>query len=252
LDGRQPRVAPSGIKRFDIRPLMDDQEFDTRSTGGPVHWEGTVQVEGGGWGILSLSAMAVRSVFERQSPLVQGTTMIAISSGRLVGVAMLIVAASATGCRTAPSVPYRVESPHKEGAVSYSALPATAGDQYKLKVSEHAFGAQPIVRDAPAYPDALVAKGLPLVIVRVKAIVDDTGKVSDVRNLDPSSDADDLAFFRACQAAVSKWEFSPMTVAQETDDGRGNISQLRKNTAFSMDYAFRFEIVDGKPHVTGD
>lgn len=178
--------------------------------------------------------------------------MIAIPSGRLAGVVLLIAAVSAAGCHTAPSVPDRAKAPPKEGAVSYSALQPAAGEQYTLKVSEHAFGAQPIVRGAPAYPEALIAKALPPVVVRVKAIVDDSGKVSDVRDLDPSSDPDHLAFFKACQAAVSTWEFSPMTVVQESDDGHGNISQVRKNAAFSMDYAFRFELVDGKPHVSGD
>ncbi len=39
--------TPAGTKRFELRPLLDDQELDTRSTGGPVYWEGAVQVEGG-------------------------------------------------------------------------------------------------------------------------------------------------------------------------------------------------------------
>jgi len=40
-------TTPAGTKRFELRPLMDDQELDTRRTGGPVYWEGAVEVEGG-------------------------------------------------------------------------------------------------------------------------------------------------------------------------------------------------------------
>lgn len=39
--------TPDGARRFELRPLLDDQELDSRSTGGPVYWEGAVQVEGG-------------------------------------------------------------------------------------------------------------------------------------------------------------------------------------------------------------
>ncbi|MGE7136881.1 lipocalin-like domain-containing protein [Luteibacter sp. NPDC031894] len=38
-------TTPSGVKRFTLRPLMDDQELDTTMT--PVYWEGAVRVEGG-------------------------------------------------------------------------------------------------------------------------------------------------------------------------------------------------------------
>jgi predicted secreted hydrolase len=40
-------TTPAGTKCFELRPLMDDQELDTRRTGGPVYWEGAVEVEGG-------------------------------------------------------------------------------------------------------------------------------------------------------------------------------------------------------------
>ncbi|MET0255332.1 MAG: lipocalin-like domain-containing protein [Luteibacter sp.] len=37
----------AGTKHFALRPLFDDQELDTRRTGGPVYWEGAVRTEGG-------------------------------------------------------------------------------------------------------------------------------------------------------------------------------------------------------------
>ena len=41
---------PAGVRRLTVRPLMDDQELDSRRGGGPVYWEGAVEVDGGaGW-----------------------------------------------------------------------------------------------------------------------------------------------------------------------------------------------------------
>lgn len=40
-------TTPSGTKRFELRPLLDDQELDSRPTGGPLYWEGAVQTKGG-------------------------------------------------------------------------------------------------------------------------------------------------------------------------------------------------------------
>jgi predicted secreted hydrolase len=40
-------TLPTGPRRFALRPLFDDQELDTRRTGGPVYWEGAVQTDGG-------------------------------------------------------------------------------------------------------------------------------------------------------------------------------------------------------------
>lgn len=38
---------PSGERQFTLTPLFDDQELDSRATGGPVYWEGAVKTEGG-------------------------------------------------------------------------------------------------------------------------------------------------------------------------------------------------------------
>ena len=38
---------PSGERRFSLKPLLDDQELDSRNAGGPVYWEGAVQTQGG-------------------------------------------------------------------------------------------------------------------------------------------------------------------------------------------------------------
>jgi predicted secreted hydrolase len=38
---------PTGSRQFTLTPLFDDQELDSRATGGPVYWEGAVKTEGG-------------------------------------------------------------------------------------------------------------------------------------------------------------------------------------------------------------
>jgi hypothetical protein len=130
-------------------------------------------------------------------------------------------------------------------------VPAGSSGAYQLKHSEHAFGAQPIVHDAPVYPASLVDKQLPPVSIHAKAVIDEQGHVTNVRDMDGASTPDHAAFFAACREAVIRWQFTPMTVVEDIEDGKGNMSQTRKNAPFSLDYVFRFELVDGRPTVTG-
>jgi predicted secreted hydrolase len=39
--------TPAGERRWRLTPLFDDQELDSRRTGGPVYWEGAVRAPGG-------------------------------------------------------------------------------------------------------------------------------------------------------------------------------------------------------------
>ncbi|MEX1829797.1 hypothetical protein [Luteibacter sp. CQ10] len=155
-----------------------------------------------------------------------------------------------TACH-APSRSVREPAkPDRTGTVSYTALLTGADSQYKLKRAEHAFGAQPVTNDPPVYPASLVARQLPEVTIRIKAIVDEQGRVTEVRDLDTSTDPNHVAFVSACRDAVMHWSYTPMTVVDELDDGHGNITQKRKNAPFSLDYAFRFALVEGKPTVS--
>ncbi|MBA4011617.1 MAG: carotenoid 1,2-hydratase [Phenylobacterium sp.] len=49
--------APGGARRWSLKPLFDDQELDSRASGGPVYWEGAVRSEGGR-GYLELTGYA--------------------------------------------------------------------------------------------------------------------------------------------------------------------------------------------------
>lgn len=163
----------------------------------------------------------------------------------MIGIALV-------GCAT-PSKPagQPMDGDH-QGAVSYHLLPALASTQQTLKLTEHAFGAQPTSRVNPVYPPSLTSQHIPPATVRIKAIVDERGKVTEARDLDPSLDQQHTAFVTACRDAVTQWIFSPMIVVNESDDGNGNITQTRSIKAFSQDYEFRFEIVRGAPTVSAD
>ena len=49
--------TPQGEKRWALKPLFDDQELDSRPSGGPVYWEGAVRVPAGR-GYLELTGYA--------------------------------------------------------------------------------------------------------------------------------------------------------------------------------------------------
>ncbi|UPG86405.1 energy transducer TonB [Luteibacter aegosomatis] len=165
-------------------------------------------------------------------------------------IALLCTALALTACHAPTKPANKPADPDRAGTVSYKELPAFADNQYKLKRDEQAFGAQPVDHDAPAYPASLVALQLPETTVRIKAIVDEQGRVTEVRDLDTSNDPNHSAFFAACRDAVMRWSYTPMTVVEEWDDGRGNITQKRRNAPFSLDYGFRFALVEGKPMVS--
>jgi len=165
-------------------------------------------------------------------------------------IALLCTALVLTACHAPQKPSGKPGAPDRAGTVSYEELPAFAENQYKLKRDEHSFGAQPVEHDAPTYPASLVALQLPEATVRVKAIVDEQGRVTEVRDLDTSTDPNHVAFFSACRDAVMHWSYTPMTVVEEFDDGHGNITQKRKNAPFSLDYGFRFALVEGKPLVS--
>lgn len=154
------------------------------------------------------------------------------------------------GCHAAKPDAVIASHDDQHGAVSYTLAPAAASQQLRLKRSEHAFGAEPLVHEAPSYPATLIPRNLPPQVVQVKAIIDDNGHVAEVRDTDMSNDPDHAIFVAACREALLRWTYSPMTVVQEFDDGRGNISQVRTNTAFSLDYVFHFALLDGHPAVT--
>jgi TonB family protein len=61
----------------------------------------------------------------------------------------------------------------------------------------------------PTYPESLLARRLPPTRVKVRMIVDETGRVTSVEPLDPAGTADP-AFLAAVQSALKIWTFRPL------------------------------------------
>jgi hypothetical protein len=145
------------------------------------------------------------------------------------------------------------------GDVAVKPLQPASSDHYAEPAPDERYD-YPVQFDEnapPAYPDALLAKQLPPVRMKVRLIVDETGIVTESAPLD-SSESADPAFFGAIQTAVRDWKFTPLvriTAAPERTDiiFQGVImTYTGKATAlpFHQDYEFTFTQRDGKGFVS--
>lgn len=163
---------------------------------------------------------------------------------KILGASALCMALLA-GCATSMQP---VPTPANDGAVSWKATNDPAQQHYQLKADQTASKVQVLDRVSPVYPASLLSLNLPVQEIPVKAIVDEDGKVTEVRATAPMS-ADDThqdAFFHAVVDAVRQWRYTPLLITDNDGNKPGAATHARP---FSMDYVFRFEIKDGKPVV---
>lgn len=154
------------------------------------------------------------------------------------------------GCKpaTRPTPP----APAPQADVSYRAVTGDA-PRYELDDMQSALlPEQGRANPAPIYPAQLVALRLPPVEIRATLVVDTQGHVSDVRIADDgAADATRGVFDEAVRTAARQWTFTPLRIFQWMEDADG--SRHRDDGTvrpFSQDYAFRFELRNGKPVVT--
>ena len=168
-----------------------------------------------------------------------------------VGLAFLIA-----GC--AAKKPVELPDP-RLGDVAVKQLQAASSDQYAAAAADETYDYPfPFHENAPpTYPDALLAKQLPPVSVRVRLIVDESGSVTESAPLDSATPADP-AFFGAIQTAVRDWQFTPL-VRITAGTGKtviifpgGRATYTGKATAlpFHQDYEFTFTQRDGQGFVS--
>ncbi|MEP6940724.1 MAG: hypothetical protein ABI846_13250 [Rudaea sp.] len=151
-----------------------------------------------------------------------------------------------------------------ETRVAYRASIAAGTPRYEEAEDEVANRPAPAENPAPIYPPSALALHLPRVVVEAKVIVNREGRVGEVR-IAASTDAGahPAVFDAAVRDAASRWRFTPLTFTrwQDVTDAQGNVVDSRQVSAerrpFSLDYAFFFELLDGKPVVgaqsrTGD
>ena len=151
------------------------------------------------------------------------------------------------GCASTPApAPAR---PLTEGDTSYHAVAKGDLEHYQLALGEVATGATPRENPAPGYPSSLLDRRLPPHEVEARLIVDEAGKVTEVRIAEEAqADADTHLFDEAVRAAALQWVFAPLHVSQWASDANGNTHQVgSEERPFSMDYVFRFAWKDGKP-----
>jgi hypothetical protein len=151
------------------------------------------------------------------------------------------------GCATAPSG--RPSKPVTEGDTSYRAVAKDDMQHYQLALGEISTGAVPWDHPAPTYPAALLNERLPPQEIEAQLIVNEEGKVAEVRMADEAqANAQTRLFEEAVRAAAMQWTFEPLRVSQWASDANGNTHEVSSSKRpFSLDYVFRFAWKDGKP-----
>ena len=167
---------------------------------------------------------------------------------RLLAPGMVVLGVAA--CATVAAPPARAPN---EGSASYRMLDDGYVAHYQLAMGDTATGATPFRRVTPVYPPEQLAACPPVQEVRVQVIVDEEGKVSDVRDLstdEVSAASRSPSFYAAVRAAVLQWEFNPLRINHWAADADGNTHAVDSKTKpFSLSYAFRFECHAGKAAV---
>jgi len=151
------------------------------------------------------------------------------------------------GCASVPpTVPAK---PAVEGDTSYRAAQKDDLQHYQLALGQVSTGAVPSHHPAPVYPDALLDQRLPPEEVEARLVVNEEGKVAEVRIADEErADAHTRLFDDAVRAAAMQWTFEPLRINQWASDANGNTHEVSSEARpFSLDYVFRFAWKDGKP-----
>lgn len=160
---------------------------------------------------------------------------------------LLALGLSLAGCASAP--PSLPPKPTTEGDTSYRSVAKGDMQHYQLAMGQISTGAIPWDHPSPIYPVALLDQRLPPQEVEAQLIVDEAGKVSEVR-IDNEAQADERSklFDAAVRAAAMQWTFEPLRISQWAADANGNSHEVSsEKRAFSLDYVFRFAWKDGKP-----
>jgi hypothetical protein len=147
----------------------------------------------------------------------------------------------------------------RQGDVAVRTLENTAADTYPEPDKSESYDS-PVAFDdnaVPQYPAGLLEQKLATVRVRVRLIVDEAGRVTQVLPLDPGSSQDRL-FFDSIQAAAGTWKFSPLvrfgegagSTTIEFSGQKQTYEGLATALPFHQDYEFTFSQRDGKGFVS--
>lgn len=124
--------------------------------------------------------------------------------------------------------------------------------RYQLALGEVSSGATPFQRVTPIYPVDQLATCPSSQEVQALLIVDQAGKVNEVRVVDEAqANANRRKFTAAVRVAALQWQFNPLLINRWAADADGNSHVVDSETEpFSLSYVFRFECHAGKSVVS--
>lgn len=160
----------------------------------------------------------------------------------------IVVSVVLAGCATTQHIP----PPPATGDASWRVALPPGTTRYQLALGDVSSGATPFQRVAPIYPPDQLARCPAPVDVEALLIVDQAGKVGEVRIADEiSADPDRRQFIGAVRVAALQWQFSPLQIDHWAADANGNSHVVDSETKpFSLTYVFRFECHAGQSSVS--
>jgi hypothetical protein len=148
--------------------------------------------------------------------------------------------------------PVKPPAPSATGEASWREVSTPGMVRYQLALGEVSSGATPFQRVTPIYPTDQLPTCPPPQEVQALLIVDQAGKVSEVRIVDEAqATANRRPFIAAVRVATLQWQFNPLQVSHWAADANGNSHVVYDETKpFSLTYMFRFECHAGHASVS--
>lgn len=159
-----------------------------------------------------------------------------------------ILCISNTGCHEVTTRSSSLQSAN----ASYEAVVDSGDERYKVDVQDVVD--QPVLIEEDdqklEYPPSLLVLNLPVEEFVVKIVISVQGLVTDctvTRASDNTlSSATREVFAAAIREFVLKWHFTPLTIHKRSAP---NAVDVPIQLPFTLQYGFRFEVVNGKPAV---
>jgi hypothetical protein len=161
------------------------------------------------------------------------------------GCRVIILSATLAACHaTVKPAP----QPNPEGSASWHQVNTQDAPRYQLSIDQVASGASIISRVSPIYPAQELTRCPPSVDVAAQLVVDESGRVSDVRVSDESqSDPSRHHYIDAVRTAAMQWDFDPLEIDKWANEPDGTRHlQSHEVKPFSLVYAFHFECHEGR------
>ncbi|WP_239951810.1 hypothetical protein [Dyella terrae] len=153
------------------------------------------------------------------------------------------------GCAQTGSIP----PPPPQGDSTWKLDDSAGLHRYELSKGDQASGGNVIQRVSPIYPESLLAACAPVVEVHATLIIDEAGRVSEVRVADEGDAGQRLRMFiDAVRAASLQWTFRPLEIHHAAPDAGERKAMLGDARPFSLAYVFYFECHDGAADVSTD